>query len=267
MEPQRLSALLAWFEGRNGVLTALSGGVDSCLVAWAARKALPKERAVAVIGDSPSLKRRDFDLAVGFCREHDIEHVVIRPNEISNPNYRENPVDRCFWCKSSLYDEMIALRDGQYAGFDIVNGNNKSDWSDYRPGLKAADKFRVYSPLADCGLEKEHIRAIAHEVGLKIWDKPASPCLSSRFPYGELITVEKLSLVEKAEEWLFGHGFSDARVRYFGTTAKVEVPVTQLAQLKGKAADLNFAFKQLGFELVEIDEEGLVSGKLNRGVV
>lgn len=256
--------LISWFQSHHGVLTALSGGVDSCLVAWAARQALPKDKAIALIGDSASLKRRDFELAVKFCKENDIRYDVIHPNEIEDPNYRQNPVDRCFWCKSSLYTEMGRYRSEAYPDFVLVNGNNTSDWGDYRPGLKAADKYAARSPLAECKMNKDDIRRMAREVGLKVWDKPASPCLSSRFPYGEAITVDKLALVEKAEDLLAAEGFADARVRYFGDLAKVEVPTAQLSELKSRWSILLPQIKAFGFRDAQIDEEGLISGKLNR---
>jgi uncharacterized protein len=258
------SALINWFKQYDGVLTALSGGVDSCLVAWAARQALSKDRAVAIIGDSPSLKRRDYQLAITFCNENDIQYDVVHPDELNDPNYRTNPEDRCFWCKSSLYTVMGNYKALKYPEFIMVNGNNKSDWGDYRPGLKAADKYQAFSPLAECGMTKEDIRNMAREVGLRVWDKPASPCLSSRFPYGELITIDKLALVEKAEELMATLGFMDARVRYFGDTARVEVPEDQIQKLRESWTDISSQFKNFGFSKAEIDEEGFVSGKLNR---
>lgn len=253
-----------WFSEQEGILTALSGGVDSCLVAWTARQFLPKEKAIAVIGDSPSLKRRDLKIATSFCNEHDIHYVIIKPGELDNPNYASNPVDRCFWCKSSLYTAMNLLRERDYPDFVLVNGTNKSDLGDYRPGLKAADKYNAYSPLADCGMNKEDIRSMAREAGLKVWDKPASPCLSSRFPYGTAISLSKLSQVEKAEELLSHLGFKDMRVRYLGEKARIEVPTSQLPRLKGRIQRITSEFNAYGFSSVEIDEEGLVSGKLNR---
>jgi len=259
--------LKEWFKNHPKVLIALSGGVDSCLVAYAARKFCGLEGAIAVVGDSPSLKRKDFQLAISFCESNDIKYVVIHPNELENDQYKVNPIDRCFWCKSSLYEEMIEFRDANYADFVLVNGNNKSDWSDYRPGLKAADKFQAKSPLADCGLMKDDIRQLANKWGLTVWDKPASPCLSSRFPYGELITIDKLKLIEEAETILMNSGFGDARVRYFGELAKLEVPNNQIQKLKDEFPFIALQIMKLGFRKVEIDEEGLVSGKLNRGIV
>lgn len=258
--------LKEWFSKQKGTLTALSGGVDSCLVAWAARQSLPKERAIAIIGDSPSLKRRDLQTAIAFCEENDIQYAIIHPGEINDPNYRQNPEDRCFWCKSSLYTEMGEYRNQHYPDFILLNGNNKSDFGDYRPGLKAAEKYHSFSPLAECGMTKEDIRALAKAAGLKVWDKPASPCLSSRFPYGELITVEKLSLVEKAEEIVSSYGFIDARVRYFGEKARIEVPQYQVSLLKTKMPEISRQFESIGFKSTEADEEGLVSGKLNRAI-
>ncbi len=261
-----LNVLKSWFSQHKGILTALSGGVDSCLVAWAARYSLPKENAIAVIGDSPSLKRRDLEIAVSFCIENDIKYIIIHPDELNDPNYKTNPENRCFWCKSNLYTEMNRLRNANYPDFIMVNGNNKTDLGDYRPGLQAAGKYNSFSPLAECGLTKDDIRALAKEAGLKIWDKPASPCLSSRFPYGELITKEKLGMVEKAEDYLFSLGFKDSRVRYFGVTARIEVPREELIILNGLLSDISFQFSEIGFEITEIDEEGLVSGKLNRNI-
>lgn len=258
------SALINWFKQHKGVLTALSGGVDSCLVAWAARQALPKDKAIAIIGDSPSLKRHDYQLAIAFCDENDIQYDVVHPNELNDPNYRTNPEDRCFWCKSSLYTVMGDYKARKHPEFTLVNGNNKSDWGDYRPGLKAADKYQAFSPLAECGMTKEDIRNMARDAGLKVWNKPASPCLSSRFPYGESITVDKLALVEKAEELLNSLGFSDARVRHFRDTARVEVPEFQIQQLRDGWLDISAQLKNFGFSKAEIDEEGFISGKLNR---
>lgn len=253
-----------WLRQRVKVLVALSGGVDSCLVAYLARQTLGKNNAISVVGVSPSLKQRDLQIARDFCQVHDIELVEINPGEINNPDYKSNPINRCFFCKSELYTEMAVLLKGQYVGYTIVNGNNYTDKSDYRPGMKAADKYRALSPLADCGFTKEDIRELSNHYGLSVWDKPASPCLSSRFPYGEEISIEKLKMVENAEEIIFGHGFSDVRVRYDKGTARIEVPQNEVADLTEKQEDIKSEILKFGFEKCEIDMEGLVSGKLNR---
>ncbi len=256
--------LRLWFEEHPKVLVALSGGVDSCLVAFMARKHLGKEHAVSVVGVSPSLKTKDHQITLDFCKEHDIKLVEIDPNEINDPNYSANPVNRCFFCKSNLYEEMHELRKKNYPDYILVNGNNTSDWGDYRPGLKAADKFTALSPLADCGFEKDDIRELAKQYNLSVWDKPASPCLSSRFPYGENITTDKLKMVEKAEDLLNDFGFSDVRVRYYNTKARIEVPENEINLLDKHYAVIASKIVGFGFTACEIDKEGLVSGKLNR---
>lgn len=259
--------LKKWFQQHPRVLVALSGGVDSCLAAFFARKFNGRDSAIALIGVSPSLKTRDLQLAESFCRENSIDFLHIHPNELSNSNYAANPINRCYHCKSALYQEMIEVKDSTYPGFEIVNGNNFSDRGDYRPGMDAAKEFHALSPLMDCGLEKNTIRELALKYNLKVWNKPASPCMSSRFPYGEKITVDKLKMVEDAEDLLFNLGFSDVRVRIYGLNAKIEVPPEELVLLKEIAEDIQQKFLALGFHALELDEEGLVSGKLNRGIV
>ncbi|MFW5754561.1 MAG: TIGR00268 family protein, partial [Marinilabiliaceae bacterium] len=157
LNPLKYDEIARWFRNHPKTMTALSGGVDSCLTAYLARHFLGKENAIAIIGDSPALKRRDFDQALNFCHKHDIRHLTIRPGEINDPRYNSNPEDRCFWCKNSLYTAMKQLKETDFPEFTLINGNNKSDRGDYRPGLEAADKYQVKSPLADCGFEKPDI--------------------------------------------------------------------------------------------------------------
>lgn len=256
-----------WFNQHSKVLVALSGGVDSCLVAFLARKFNGKNAAISLIGVSPSLKKRDLLLAESFCDEHDIEYKKIHPNEINDSNYANNPINRCYFCKTALYKEMNETQDIYYPGFEILNGNNYGDRGDYRPGMEAAKEFKALSPLIDCGLEKDSIRSLASKYNLKVWDKPASPCMSSRFPYGENITIDKLTMVEQAENLLFDMGFSDVRVRIKKLGAKIEVPSEEIKHLKDIEKDIKQKIKSLGFQFVDIDDEGLVSGKLNRGII
>ncbi len=258
--------LKEWFSKHPKVVVALSGGVDSCLVAFAARKFIGKENIIAVISDSASLKERDLKDARKFCSDYDINLEIVDAREIDDPNYASNPIDRCFFCKSALYTELNSLIETKYPDYVMLNGNNFSDLGDYRPGLKAASEFRALSPLAECEFNKEDIRELSQYYHLFIWDKPASPCLSSRFPYGEAITAEKLRMVEDAEEMLYHYGFHTARVRHYGDTARIEVPSEQLSRLEGFFGEIEEKIIAIGYKLCEIDKEGFISGKLNRAL-
>jgi uncharacterized protein len=256
-----------WFQNQcTNVIVAFSGGVDSCLVVFLARKYLGKNHMKAVMADSPSLKRKDIEIGKTFCATHDIVLEIIHTKEIDNPNYAANPVDRCYFCKFTLYDELSAIAKA-YPGAQILNGQNFDDLGDYRPGIKAAGEFSVLKPLADCKFTKVDIREMAKYFGLATWNKPASPCLSSRIPYGHEVTLEKLRQIEAAENMLNTMGFEEVRVRHFGQKAKIEVPQDTLPLLKKQYSDIEAQLLQLGFHICEIDEEGLVSGKLNRAIV
>lgn len=255
-----------WFQQIQKAAVALSGGIDSSLVAYAARSFLGKDNAVAIISASASVKQRELADARNFCRRFDINLVEIDAREIDNPDYRENPVNRCFFCKSALYSEMEKLITEQFPGYTVLNGNNFSDFGDYRPGLQAADDHKVRSPLAECNFTKEDIRKVAHAEDLPNWDKPASPCLSSRFPYGESISEEKLKMVEQAEDLLNDFGFSDVRVRYINKKASIEVPSDEVPQLREAISQMEHKLRSYGFDDLAVDPEGLVSGKLNRAI-
>jgi uncharacterized protein len=262
----KLSQVEDWFtQNCNKAIVAFSGGVDSCLVAFLARKYLGKANMHAVIADSPSLKRRDLEIAKAFCKEQDIPLDIIQTKEMENPNYAANPVDRCYFCKFTLYDELALIAE-KYPDSSILNGQNYDDLGDYRPGIKAAKEFRVLKPLADCNFTKIDIRQMAQYFELSTWDKPASPCLSSRIPYGQEVTVEKLRQIEEAENMLNALGFEDVRVRHFGNTAKIEVPNQQVSLLRKHEDAIKKNMLDIGFKVCEIDEEGLVSGKLNRAI-
>lgn len=257
--------LAAWFREIPGAIVAFSGGVDSALTLYLAREHLGKERTIACISDSPSLKRSDLQLAKDFCRKHDIRIEVIHTKEIDDEAYYTNPLNRCYACKSHLYVDLSRVLE-KFPGFLALNGTNADDLGDYRPGLQAAAQHEILSPLATCGIDKQTVRDLAKRYGLEVWDKPASPCLSSRIPYGQTVTREKLNQIELAEIVLERYGFQQARVRHYGAEARIEVPREQVDSLRPHLSKLKETFSSLGFEKTLIDEEGLVSGKLNRGI-
>jgi len=262
---RKLGNLEGWFNARKGSIVAFSGGIDSSLVLYLARLFQGKEKAIGVISNSESLKSKDFKLAQAFSKEFDIIMEVIVTRELEDERYNENPIDRCFFCKEHLYSDLQTICD-KYPGFPVLNGTNADDYSDYRPGLKAAMQYEVLSPLAECEINKDEIREIARFYHLPNWDKPASPCLSSRIPYNHKITRKKLVEIEQAEDLLNSFGFDDVRVRHYGDHGRIEVTREDIPRLLEQKKLVVEKFKQIGFKEVEIDEEGLVSGKMNRGI-
>ena len=260
---QKLHIIEEWFKDRAGSIIAFSGGIDSSLLLFLARKWQGWERAIGVISKSASLKTKDFELAQSFSKQFDIQMEVIETRELEDERYNTNPIDRCFFCKDHLYGDLQEIRD-RFPGFEVLNGTNTDDYTDYRPGMKAADKYDVFSPLALGKVTKEEIREISKYFGLPNWDKPASPCLSSRIPYTHPITKKKLVEVERAENLLNDFGFNDVRVRHYGDHGRVEVPAEDVPRLMEMKEKVITEIKEAGFQDVVIDEEGLVSGKLNR---
>jgi len=258
-----LHSLRDWFGECPGALVAFSGGVDSSLVAFLAQYFLGRGRTLAVISASPSLKLSDLDEAKIFANSHSLSVRVIATREMENPNYFNNPTNRCYFCKHTLYNELAGLRE-EFSGWWVLNGTNSDDLGDYRPGLKAADAFEVRSPLSELGIDKAGVRELAAHFQLDCWNKPASPCLSSRVPYGEQITVEKLRQIEAAEALVKSAGFAVNRVRHYGERARVEVSAEEVGKLHVFRSQIEEEIRALGFSEVEFDEEGFVSGKLNR---
>jgi len=259
----KLHALELWFTQRKGSIVAFSGGIDSTLVLFLARKFQGKENAIGVISNSESLKNRDFLQAQEFCRQFDIRLEVIVTKELEDERYNQNPVNRCYFCKEHLFQDLSIISE-KFPGFEVLSGTNADDLGDYRPGLEAAKKYMVQAPFVDCNISKEELRQIAKYFRLPNWDKPASPCLSSRIPYNQAVTREKLKQVESAEEILNSYGFKDVRFRHYGDYGKIEVHKEELLKLQGVQAEIILKIKALGFQHCEIDEEGLVSGKMNR---
>lgn len=260
---EKYQQLKDWFQKEATYAIAFSGGVDSCLVLYACRQAVGAANTIAIIADSPSLKRKDLQVAREFCEMYKIQLEIIHTRELENIDYVSNPVNRCFFCKTTLYSAIEKEFVSKNPEIQMLNGSNASDYSDYRPGLVAAENYKVKSPLADCGLTKNDIRALAAYLKLPTWDKPASPCLSSRFAYGEHITREKLRQIEKAEEILDSNGFKINRVRYLMDKVSIEVEVDMVDRLKRVFPQLNKQFETIGLQNISIDEEGFRSGKLN----
>ena len=261
----KLLQLESWFSKRKGSVVAFSGGIDSTLVLFLARRFQGRENAIGVISNSESLKSKDFELAKNFCEQFNIRLEVIKTNELIDERYHSNPENRCYFCKEHLFHDLQDIKQ-KYDGFEVLSGTNYNDLGDYRPGLQAAAQYRVLAPMADCQLTKDEIRQLAHHFELPNWDKPASPCLSSRIPYNHTITREKLRQVEEAENILNDLGFRDVRVRHYGTYGEVEVPGEELSKLFSMEDSVISKIKAAGFKEVRIDREGFVSGKLNRGL-
>jgi uncharacterized protein len=257
---QRLREILSSL-GRT--LVAYSGGVDSAYLSWAAHQVL-KSDLMAVIADSPSLARTQLEDAMAFAREHGIPLEVIQTAEMERPEYVRNDTGRCFHCKDELFQvmETFALARGFQS---IAYGVNVDDQGDFRPGQAAAREHRVAAPLLDAGLTKADIRELARQAGLRVWDKPASACLSSRIEYGRPVTRQALSAVEQGEDALRALGFRQVRVRHHGDIVRIEIAKDELARALTVEmfADFTRIFKALGFAFVAVDTEGFRSGSMN----
>jgi len=244
-------------------LIAYSGGVDSAYLAWAASKVLGQD-VLAVIADSPSLARSQLQDALAFAREHGIAIEVIQTSEMDKPEYVRNDRQRCFHCKDELFHVMESF--AAKRGFQsIAYGVNVDDQSDFRPGQMAAKQHHVAAPLLHAGLTKADIRELARAAGLRVWEKPASACLSSRIEYGRPVTLEALTAVEQGEEILRRLGFRKCRVRHHGEIARIEIAQDELpsALTPEMFAEFTRAFKALGFTFVTVDTEGFRSGSMN----
>jgi uncharacterized protein len=244
-------------------LVAYSGGVDSAYLAWATHQTLGSGM-LAVIADSPSLARTHLADALAFVKEHRIPLQVISTTELDRPEYTKNDASRCFHCKDELFTVMESFR--LTHGFDaIAYGVNVDDQGDFRPGQQAARRHHVAAPLLDAGLTKQDLRALAQAAGLRVWDKPASACLSSRIEYGRPVTREALSVIEQGEDALRALGFRQFRVRHHGDIVRLEIAKDELPRAldPALAAEFTRIFKALGFKFVTLDLEGFRSGSMN----
>ena len=257
----QLAALRRVFDALDSVAVAFSGGVDSTLVLKIAHDTLGA-RAVAVTAVSASLAAGELEEAQRLAAQIGARHVALNTDEMSDPRYLANPVNRCYFCKTDMFDAMQAFATREHIAA-IADGLNADDFRDHRPGRQAAREHNVLSPLAQVGLNKDDIRALSKEMGLPTWDKPALACLSSRIPYGTTITLEALSQVDRAENYLRALGVRQVRVRRLTDTARIEVEPRAIAIVRENRAPIVAYLNSLGFAQVMLDLDGYHSGALN----
>lgn len=246
------------------VIVAFSGGVDSSVVLAAAVRTLGGG-ALGITASSPSVAAGEVEAAAALARDIGAVHEIVETREFEDPRYRANEGDRCFYCKSELYARLAAIASARGYGA-VLDGSNADDGTsalDVRPGRAAATRFGVRSPLAELGIGKGDVRRIASAYGLRVWDKPATPCLSSRVPHGTRIEVDDLRRIDLAERYLRASGFATVRVRHFGATARIEVPAGDLGRLRAIEGRAARALAAVGYEKMEIDPRGYRTGSLN----
>lgn len=261
---QKAEHLRQILTGQARLIVAYSGGVDSAFLAWMAHQVLGGEM-LAVIADSASLARTHLEDALAFAREHGMPVEVVETQELKNPAYVRNDAMRCFHCKDELFTALERYREAHAFGA-IAYGVNADDESDFRPGQQAARQHHVLAPLVEAGLTKAEIRELARRADLRVWDKPASACLSSRVEYGRAVTPEALSVIERGEDALRALGFRQFRVRHHGDIVRIEIAREELprALTAEMASEFTRVFKELGFKFVTLDLEGFRSGSMNQ---
>jgi uncharacterized protein len=263
----KLERMRAIFAPMRSLIVAFSGGVDSTLVLKVAHDALG-DSVLALTTTSPTMPDEDRDSALAMALLIGARHLVVESNELEIPGYAANPLDRCYLCKHNLFT-VCEAKAAQLGIDEIADGLNLDDLHDYRPGMQAASEKRVRHPIVEAEMTKADVRALSRSMGLPTWDRPASPCLSSRFPYGTEITPEGLKKVAAGEKLLHSMGFAVARVRFHGEVARLEVEQSQIARIVEPAVreTIDREFKKIGFRFVAIDLKGFRSGSLNEGVI
>lgn len=262
-QQDKLDDLKEIISNMGSVIVAYSGGVDSAFLAITANQVLGPQ-ALAVTAKSPSLAPGELKGALDLARRFGLNHRVIETNEVERPEYLANNPNRCFFCKDELYTHLTDLALTERLAW-VANGTNSDDLGDFRPGLEAAKQYGVRSPLVEASLTKEEIRAFSKAMDLPVWDKPAQACLSSRIPYGTPVSVEALTRIAQAEEFLRGLGLKQLRVRHHGTVARIEVPPEDFASLLSDETrnEITMRFKTIGYSYVTLDLNGFRSGSMN----
>ena len=245
----------------DSVIVAFSGGVDSTLVAVAAHQILG-QKALAVTAVSPALAQKELEETVRLAESFGFAHRIIHTNEMERDGYVANSPRRCYFCKTELYTQITELANRESYSW-VVNGANTDDIGDYRPGMEAAKENKVRSPLVEAGLTKDDVRSIAKSLDIPIWDKPAQPCLSSRIPYGTPVTVETLSKIEQAEDYLRGLGLKEVRARHHDRLCRIETGENEMEFAFAHRKEIVSNIKKIGYLWVSLDMTGLRSGSLN----
>ncbi len=245
----------------EGALIAFSGGVDSTFLAWVAQGVLPG-RVMAVTASSEIYPQHEITAAGRLAQEIGLSHMIIYTEELANMKFTENPAERCYFCKKELFVRLLQISK-KHSLPQLLDGTNYDDCLDHRPGTQAAKELGIKSPLVEAKLTKENIRELSREMGIPTWDKPALPCLATRFPYGEEITREKLAMVKEAEEYLGALGLGTLRVRHHGNLARIETDPNSFQIIMGAADEVAKKLRQIGYSYVTLDLQGFRSGSLN----
>ncbi len=267
---KKLNKLAGILRVYRKTLVAFSGGVDSTFLLKCCRDYLGGENVLAVTAVSPTYTRKELEAAKETAGELGVTHRIISTNEVDNPNFKANPQDRCYYCKSELFSKLQEMAGKEGIGF-VLDATNADDLKDYRPGSLAKKECGVHSPLAESGLSKQEIRRLSKELGLKTWDAPQAACLASRFAYGQEIRTKDLSRVEQAEDFIRSLGFKMVRLRHYQLPdktllARVEVDAEDIERVTSHKSQVTSKLKKLGYNYVTLDLEGYRSGSMNIGI-